>query len=85
MIRCGITGFNGNLGKTFLKINSNLSFIKFKGDIRKKSEVEKIEDIEILRFFDLNIKIKMVKLNSNSVAVDEKKDVKKAEKVLLRK
>ena len=41
MIRCGITGFNGNLGKTFLKINSNLSFIKFKGDIRKKSEVEK--------------------------------------------
>ena len=41
MIRCGITGFNGNLGKTFLKINSNLRFIKFKGDIRKKGQVEK--------------------------------------------
>ena len=41
MIRCGITGFNGNLGKTFLKINSNLHFIKFKGDIRKKGQVEK--------------------------------------------
>lgn len=51
----------------------------------KKSEVEKIEDIEILRFFDFNIKIKMVKLNSKSVAVDVKKDVKKAEKVLLNK
>ncbi len=51
----------------------------------KKSEIEKIEDIEILRFFDLNVKIKMIKLNSNSVAVDEKSDVKKAEKVLLKR
>ena len=51
----------------------------------KKSELEKIEDIEILRFFDFNIKIKMIKLNSHSVAVDEKSDVKKAEKVLLKK
>lgn len=49
---------------------------------KKKSETESIEDIEILRFFDLNEKIKMVKLNSNSVAVDEIKDVKKAEKLL---
>lgn len=48
----------------------------------KKSETEKIEDIEILRFFDLNIKIKMIRLNSNSVAVDEIQDVKKAEKLL---
>ena len=51
-------------------------------NIKKKSETESIEDIEILRFFDLNEKIKMVKLNSNSVAVDEIKDVKKAEKLL---
>ncbi len=48
-----------------------------------KSETERIEDIEILRFFDLNEKIKMIKLNSNSVAVDEIADVKKAEKILL--
>ena len=41
-----------------------------------------MEDIEILRFFDLGIKIKMIKLNSNSVAVDEISDVKKAEKIL---
>ena len=52
---------------------------------KKKSHVEKIEDIEILRFFDYGIKIKMLKLNSNSVAVDEISDVKKAEKILLRK
>lgn len=57
---------------------------KFYG-MKKKSETENFEDIEILRFFDLNEKIKMVKLNSNSVAVDEIADVKKAEKILLKK
>ena len=50
--------------------------------LKKKSEIEEMEDIEILRFFDLGCKIKMIKLNSNSVAVDEIKDVKKAEKIL---
>ncbi len=49
---------------------------------KKKSETERIEDIEILRFFDLNEKVKMIKLNSNSVAVDEIQDVRKAEKLL---
>ena len=49
---------------------------------KKKSYIESLEDIEILRFFELNIKIKMVKLNSSSVAVDEIKDVKKAEKLI---
>ena len=39
-----------------------------------------MEDIEILRFFDLGIKIKMIKLNSNSVAVGKISYVKKAEK-----
>ena len=50
--------------------------------LKKKSEVEQMEDIEILRFFDLGIKIKMIKLNSNSVAVDEIDDVKKVENIL---
>ena len=49
---------------------------------KRKSIIEKIEDIEILRFFEMDEKIKMVKLNSNSVAVDEMRDVKKAEKLL---
>ena len=53
--------------------------------MKKKSETESFEDIEILRFFDLSEKIKMVKLNSNSVAVDEIADVKKAEKLLIKK
>ena len=50
----------------------------------QKGKLEEIEDIEILRFIENNIKIKIVKLNSNSVAVDEKKDVKKAEKILIK-
>ena len=53
--------------------------------MKRKSETESFEDIEILRFFDLNEKIKMVKLNSNSVAVDQISDVKKAEKLLIKK
>ena len=48
----------------------------------RKGQIESMEDIEILRFFDIGVKIKMIRLKSNSVAVDEKKDVIKAEKLL---
>ena len=50
--------------------------------MKKKSALEKLEDIEILRFFDLGIKIKMVKLSSKTLAVDVKSDIKKLEKFL---
>lgn len=49
---------------------------------RKKSETESIEDIEILRFFDLGFKVKMIKLKANTIAVDEYKDIRKVEKIL---
>jgi len=52
---------------------------------KKKGTIENIEDIEILRFFDLGVKIKMVKLQSKSIAVDEVKDVKRAEKLIKNK
>ena len=39
MLKCGITGFKGNLGKTFIKQNKKINFIKFRGDITKKKEV----------------------------------------------
>tara|TARA_E500000178_G_scaffold347207_1_gene400096 strand:+ start:647 stop:1396 length:750 start_codon:yes stop_codon:yes gene_type:complete len=48
----------------------------------KKSNLEKIEDIEILRFFELGIPIKMINLSESSVAVDVKTDIKKVEKYL---
>jgi 3-deoxy-manno-octulosonate cytidylyltransferase (CMP-KDO synthetase) len=48
-------------------------------NLRKKSKVEKYEDIELLRFFELDEKIKVVKLSNNSIAVDVKEDIKKVE------
>ena len=51
----------------------------------KKSITERLEDIEILRFFDLNKKIKMVKTTSGSLAVDEKNDIKKIERLIKKK
>jgi len=62
--------FNRELINEYLKVMNNLE----------------IDFVEIgFRFFDYGIKIKMVKLNSNSVAVDEIKDIKKAEKILKKK
>jgi len=47
--------------------------------LKKKSEIEKSEDIELLSFFELDEKIKGVKLSNNSIAVDVKQDIKKVE------
>ena len=52
---------------------------------KKKTTTERLEDIEILRFFDLNKKIKMVKTTSGSLAVDEKNDIKKIERLIKKK
>ncbi len=48
----------------------------------RKSFTEEIEDIEILRFFELNINIKMFEASKSSLAIDVPKDVKKVEKAL---
>ena len=53
-------------------------FNKFSG----KSYNENLEDIEILRFLDLNWPVKMVEVSDNSIAVDVKKDIKKVIKIL---
>ncbi len=41
MIKCGITGHSGNLGKAFIKKIKNFKYLKFKGDIRNKNHVDK--------------------------------------------
>ena len=48
----------------------------------RKSSTEKIEDIEILRFFDLNINIKMFKASQSSLAVDVPEDVNEVENAI---
>ena len=49
----------------------------------KKSELEKVEDIEILRFLDLDITVRLVETESVSLAVDIPDDVKKVEDHIL--
>ena len=56
--------------------------LKFFKGFKRKSKIEKIEDIEILRFFEVNKKIKLVKVSNSSVAVDEPSDKKKVERIL---
>ena len=72
--------------KEFLKQVCIYAFNKKELDkfssFKRKSKLENIEDIEILRFFEFDIKIKMVRLNSNTIAVDEIEDVAKAEKLI---
>ena len=56
--------------------------LKFFKGFKRKSKIEKIEDIEILRFFEANKKIQMVKVSNSAVAVDEPSDKKKVERIL---
>tara|TARA_Y100000996_G_scaffold396496_1_gene362641 strand:+ start:9163 stop:9921 length:759 start_codon:yes stop_codon:yes gene_type:complete len=48
----------------------------------RKSYLEEQEDIEILRFFELDKKVYMVKTAGNSIAVDIPEDIKKVEETL---
>ena len=56
--------------------------LKYFGCDRMKSPLENIEDIEILRLLEHNCKIKMLKVKSNSVAVDLPEDIVKVESIL---
>ena len=56
--------------------------LKIFGKNKRKSELEKIEDIEILRFIDNQKIVKMVKTKEGSIAVDYRKDIKIVEKIL---
>ena len=51
----------------------------------RKSKLEKIEDIEILRFFELGLNIKMYEASKSSLAVDIPGDIDLVEKELLKK
>ena len=58
------------------KYESLLEFSK----CQKKTLFEEIEDIEILRFLELGIKVKMIKMTDKSIAIDVKEDLKKLNK-----
>lgn len=48
----------------------------------KKTHLEEIEDIEILRFLELGWEVRMLKLSNSSIAVDNKEDVQRVNEVL---
>lgn len=51
----------------------------------KKSLIEISEDIEILRFFEFNKTIRLIKTNQGSLAIDTPEDIEKVERVLRKK
>jgi len=51
-------------------------------DYSKKTKFEKIEDIEILRFVESSIPVKMIEVTSNNIAVDHPRDIDKIESYL---
>lgn len=53
--------------------------LKSFGEFGKKSIIEAFEDIEILRFLELGIPVKMVKTTQASLAVDNPEDIEKVE------
>lgn len=52
---------------------------------KEKTPLEEIEDIEILRFIELGMSVKMIPLSDHSIAVDVPEDVKLVEKELKRR
>lgn len=47
-----------------------------------KTPIENIEDIEILRFLEMGIKVKMIEVSQSSIAVDYPKDIERVENAL---
>jgi 3-deoxy-manno-octulosonate cytidylyltransferase (CMP-KDO synthetase) len=46
-------------------------------DIKSKTYFESIEDIELLRFLELGVKVKMIQMSKKSIPVDIKEDLEK--------
>jgi len=55
---------------------------KVYGANKKKSLLEKNEDIEILRLIEMGYKIKMIKLSNKSISIDTKSDLNKLSKII---
>lgn len=51
------------------------------GKNKKKTPLENFEDIEILRFLEQNIKVKMLEVNGSEFCIDTPEDLRKAKKM----
>ena len=53
--------------------------------LKKKTKLESIEDIELIRFLELGFEVHMIKMSNNSISVDTKEDIFKVIKKLKKK
>ncbi|WP_152287196.1 3-deoxy-manno-octulosonate cytidylyltransferase [Flavicella marina] len=60
----------------------NVDELNAYGERQEKTRIESFEDIEIIRFLEMGYKVKMVAMESVSLAVDTPKDVIKVENFL---
>ena len=58
--------------------------LKIFSSFKKKTPLEKIEDLELNRFIEIGYKVKMIKLSNKSIAVDTKDDLKKIRRFIKR-
>lgn len=56
--------------------------LKIFSKLKKKTKLENIEDIELIRFLELGFEIYMIKMSNNSISVDTKEDLSKVVKKL---
>ena len=88
------------MSRASIPSNKNLEFIKgYKqigiysfpkkalkkfNSVGKKTALEKMEDIELLRFLEMGINVKMIEMSDKSISVDLPKDIKKVTNILKR-
>lgn len=81
MSRLAIPGFKSieNKAPEYYKQVSIYAFSRAQllmfGEFGRKSTIERSEDIEILRYLDLGVKVKMIEVEGNSYAVDVEEDI----------
>lgn len=49
--------------------------LKIFSSIKNKTQLEQIEDIELIRFLELGYEVKMIKMSNNSISIDTKEDI----------
>ena len=86
MSRSGIPGnkrgdFVGGFRQVCAYAFSKKSLMKF-CKFNRKTSLDEIEDIEILRFIEIGIKIKMIEMSQDSISVDREEDLLKVLKRL---
>ena len=69
---------------TLLNLKPYDSLIRY-GLAKKKTPLEKIEDLELLRLLELGYDIKMIEVSDSSIAVDTPQDLEKVRAIIDRK